>query len=492
MTAPAGIPSPTEFFGHLKWLDGRPLLDVIEPYRARLFNDALYSFDDDGRPRHNLVLAGRAKKNWKSADLILAGLYRFLVWVTPLGNDVFLLATDEGQAGDDLLLAKRLVAANDILARELDVRAKELVRRDGRGSLAILPAKDIAGAHGKTYLFVGFDEIHTYRTWDLFEALAPDPTRADCLTWVTSYASLFNSPGAPLYDLVASGKRGDDPRMLFSWYAADYTTDPDLADADPEAKANPSAAGWADPDYLAQQRRRLPSHKYRRLHLNLPGSPTGAFFDAGAVVSSIVDGRRSLPPEADVHYTAFVDMSGGSSDDATLAIAHAVGERVVVDLAVTQAGEPPFNPRKAVEKFVAILERYGVKVVTGDKYAGETFASDFRERGIEYRACRTPKSDLYEELEPLFNAGEVELLDVPKLQEQLLTLVMRGAKVDHQSGDHDDLANSVAGVVWLVSQAWRRPAVVPRIRSLGDGPPAGRAFGGQSGTGIGNWIRTGE
>ena len=76
-------PTPMDFFGHLKWLDGRPLPDVIEPYRAGILSDVLYSFDDDGRPRFNLVLAGRAKKNWKSADLVLAAFYRFFAWPSP-------------------------------------------------------------------------------------------------------------------------------------------------------------------------------------------------------------------------------------------------------------------------------------------------------------------------------------------------------------------------------------------------------------------------
>ena len=59
------LPSPIDFFAHLKWLDGKPLLDTIEPYRRELFMRALHEFNKDGTPRFNLVLAGRAKKNWK-------------------------------------------------------------------------------------------------------------------------------------------------------------------------------------------------------------------------------------------------------------------------------------------------------------------------------------------------------------------------------------------------------------------------------------------
>jgi len=446
---------PLEFFSHLNWIDGRPLMDVIEPYRRRIFTEALCSFSDDGTPNYNLVLTGRAKKNWKSADLILATLYRFLAWESPQGNDCFLLANDEGQAADDLKLAKKLIAANPLLNREVIVKQKEIERVDARGTLMILPAKDAIGAHGKTYLFVGFDEIHGYRNWDIFEALAPDPTRLDALTWITSYASIYNSPGAPLFDLMDKAKRGEDARVFFSWYSADYCTDPSVCDLTPEEKANPSMASWNNPGYLAQQRRRLPSHKFRRLHLNLPGMPDGAFYDAARVMDAVVEGRRVLRPAEGIEYSAFVDMSGGSSDDSALAISHhdkATG-RAVMDLVATQTGPPPFNPRDAVRKFADILKQYHVSAVTGDRYAGETFAQDFLEHGVSYRPAGLTKSQIYEAFEPRLNAGEIDLLDVPKLIEQLLGLVAKGAKIDHLPGDHDDLANATAGALYLV-QPW--------------------------------------
>lgn len=446
--------SPMEFFGHLQWLDGRPLTSVICHYRAELFTNALYSFRPDGTPQYNLVLAGKAKKNWKTTDLVLAAFYRFIAWESPAGYDCFILANDEDQAADDLQLAKKLIEANPPLAALLTVRAKEIERNDGRGKLKILPARDIAGSHGKTYLFVGFDEIHGYKNWDLFEALSPDPSRLDALTWVTSYASILNSPGAPLHDLVAQGKAGTDPRMLFSWYSGDYGTDPDFTSLPtPEERANPSMESWGNPGYLPQQRTRLPTHKYRRLHLNLPGAPDGAFLDADKVQECIVLGRTNLPPQADTNYMGFVDMSGGSSDDAVLAIAHRdPGGRVVLDLVEKQAGQPPFNPRAAVRKFAGLLKQYGCYRVTGDAYAGLVFVNDFADHNIAYARCGVAKTVLYEAFEPVVNAANVELLDQPNLEAQLLTLVHRGGRIDHQVGDHDDWANAAAGAVWLVQR----------------------------------------
>lgn len=447
-------PHPFGFFDGLRWLNGRALMATIEPYRRKLFETALYRFDADGWPQYNRVLSGRAKKNFKTADLTLAALYRFLAWPSTAGNDCFIIANDEEQAGDDLSLAKKLIAINPELAAEVKVYNKEIARLDGMGSLKILPAQDVLGLHGKTFLFLGFDEIHGYRNYDLFEALSPDPTRLDTLVWITSYAGLRHAEGIPLYDLLRIGKSGDDPRMLFSWYGGDFTTDPELAgdDVAPEVRANPSMVSWGNDKYLADQKRRLPTHKFRRLHLNLPGAPDGAAFNADAVIDAIVPGRKRLPPRLDRQYHGFVDMSGGSSDDATLAIASEEDGRIVLDVLVSQTGPAPFNPRHAVAKFVEILKEYGLHRVTGDRFAGETFQADFRDAGVRYDIAELTRSQLYQTFEPKLNAGLVELLDLPKLQEQLLTLVVKaGGRIDHQTGDHDDWANAAAGVVALIA-----------------------------------------
>jgi hypothetical protein len=461
-------PSPLDFFAHLQWIDGKtPLLDTIEPYRRELFLKALFTFQPDGTPQYNWVTSGRAKKNYKSADLILAGLYKLLIPPSVQGNDAYVLANDEAQAGDDLSLAKKLVRANPDLESELEILEKQIRRRDGRGAMQILPSRDVVGMHGKTAFFVGFDEIHGYRSWDIFEALAMDPTRPDSLTWVTSYDSIYNSPGNPLFDLKQQAARGEDERMLFSWYSGDLCTDPAFADLEPELRANPSMASWAGGrKYLDQQKRRLPSAKYRRLHLNLPGAPSGAFFDQGVVLAAIVVGRKQLPPMspeenrslfASPHshgYKAFVDMSGGSGDDAVLAIAHKQDGKCVLDLLVKQNGKAPFNPMLAVRKFAAHLKAFGLASVYGDAFSGNTFVSAFEAEGIAYHSCARPKSDLYESLEPALNAGEVELLDIPELQEQLLTLIAKpSGKIDHEPNGHDDWANAAAGAVFLLRSA---------------------------------------
>ena len=432
-----------QFFAKLRWLDSTPLLPRIEEYRQRIFARALDS------TLYNLVLAGRAKKNAKTLDLVLAALYSLICRESPQGSQCYILANDSEQAGDDLDLAKKLIGVNPLLERHLTIKLKSIVRKDGRGQLDILPAGDIAGSHGKTYVFCGFDEIHAYKSWDILEALQGDPTRRDALMWITSYASLYHKPGVPLYDLMAAGKAGSDSRMLFSWYAADYTTDDDLdLGGTAEEKANPSRGSWEDQGYLEQQQRRLPSHQYRRLHLNLPGLPEGSAYQLEPLLDAIARGCRHRPPEPGVVYFAFVDMSGGSNDDATLGISHLDPTgHAILDVVTNQGSRPPFDPRAAVSRFADLAKQYGVRTVYGDNYAGHTFAADFANHGLGYEPSLSSASELYEAFEVALNSRRVSLLDQPLLESQLLGLSWRGGKITHPNGEHDDWCNAAVGAL---------------------------------------------
>jgi hypothetical protein len=258
----------------------------------------------------------------------------------------------------------------------------------------------------------------------------------------------------PLFDLKQVGRAGTDPRMLFSWYSGgDLNTDPAFATLEPELRANPSFGSWADGvGYLEQQKRTLPTHRYRRLHLNLPGAPEGAVFDQGKVMACVVRGRKSLPYVEGIVYFCFVDMCGGGPDDAVICIGHEDNGRAVIDRLEQQTGSAAdrFNPDQAVCKFFNIAREYHISRLTLDGYAGLTFRYKFESYGVTAWLCPQPKHKLYDQLEPVINAGQVELLDDAKLLEQILTLVLRNGKIDHENGSHDDYANAVAGCVSLI------------------------------------------
>src|SRR5271170_472428 len=347
------------FFQRLRWIDGRPLLDTIESYRRTIFAQALDTFREDGTPAYNLVLAGRGKKNWKSADLVFAALYCTLMRRSSHGNNSLILASTEDQAGDDLELARKIIEANPELAAEFEVLQKELRLRDGSGSIRILPAGDAGGLHGKTFSFCGFDEIHNYVDWAVLEALQPDPTRQDALTWITSYDTYFGETGIPLHDLKQAGFAGTDPRMLFSWYSGDRCTDSAFVDLEPEERANPSMASWPDgAEYLEQQRRRLPAGIYRRLHLNL-GGRASAFVDM-ADWEACVDGNLR-PVLADANLLVFVGVDASVKRDSTAIVVvtfdHATQRvRVVRNFVFQPSPKDPLDFQATIEDTLRNLQ----------------------------------------------------------------------------------------------------------------------------------------
>jgi hypothetical protein len=180
-------------------------------------------------------------------------------------------------------------------------------------------------------------------------------------------------------------------------------------------------------------------------------------FVALEVVESCVGGYREMLPAAGVTYNGFVDPSGGSEDAMTLAIAHRSSrpdERVIVD-AVREV-RPPFSPSAVVDDFAVLLKSYRVSKVVGDHYGGEFVKEPFRRHGISYEVCNQPKSDLFRDMLPLLNSGQITLPQNDRLIAQIVGLerrVSRGGKdsIGHPPHGHDDVANAVAGVLGAIS-----------------------------------------
>ena len=157
----------------------------------------------------------------------------------------------------------------------------------------------------------------------------------------------------------------------------------------------------------------------------------------------------------------------------TLAIAHREDKLVVIDKLVER--KPPFSPASVVAEFARALKPYRVVKVIGDKYAGEWPREVFRSHGVTYEANAKPKNDLYIALLPLLSSQMIELVDAPRMISQIAALERRTARggrdsIDHPPNGHDDLANVVAGVASMFTNAsryitdltlgrWRRRAV---------------------------------
>ncbi|MEL7831522.1 hypothetical protein AAG604_12125 [Citromicrobium bathyomarinum] len=196
-----------------------------------------------------------------------------------------------------------------------------------------------------------------------------------------------------------------------------------------------------------------------------------------ACVSPGIYERAAVPG---VLYKGFVDPSGGSADSMTLAIAHSEtdpeGNSIAVLDAVREV-KPPFSPDAVVAEFCDVLKSYACASVTGDRFGGEFAREPFRKHGIDYELSEKVRSDLYRELLPALNSGRADLLDHEKLVNQIVSLerrVPRSGKesIDHAPGAHDDLANAVAGAIWLAIENKSRGSAWVAIRSRNRKSPA--------------------
>ena len=365
---------------------------------------------------------------------------------------VAVIAADRRQARVVLRYIMGLLRAVPSLAALIDVETAESVSLTNRVAIEVHTA-GFRTSRRYTLAAVLADEIAFWRSED--DSAAPDieilrALRPGLSSLPSSMLLLASSPYArrgALWDAFKRHYGRDDARVLV-WRGTteqmNPTIDPaiiaEAREADPEAAAA---------EYDAQFR-----------------CDIAAFVARDVVDAATIPGRHELQYRSGVRYAAFVDPSGGSADSMTLAIAHKEDGLVVLD--VVREVRPPFGPDSVVQDFAATLRAYGLRSVTGDRYAGEWPRERFRVHGIDYKLSDKPKSDLYRDMLPLLNSGQVELLDLSRLAAQLIGLERRTARsgrdsIDHAPGAHDDIANAVAGALLSVSAAEPQPTRYIRL-----------------------------
>ena len=95
----------------------------------------------------------------------------------------------------------------------------------------------------------------------------------------------------------------------------------------------------------------------------------------------------------------------------------------------------------------------------------------FAAHGVKYEPAERTKSELYLALLPGLNSAAVELLDLPRLSQQLCGLERRSARggrdsVDHAVGQKDDLANAVAGCLVMLGTGRAALSPLERFKAL--------------------------
>jgi hypothetical protein len=181
----------------------------------------------------------------------------------------------------------------------------------------------------------------------------------------------------------------------------------------------------------------------------------GQLLDDLTIEANVDYGRPlELPPRPELFYRAFTDASGGRSDYYGLAIGHKEHDRFIVD--VVRGVAPPFDPSVVTKEFADLIKQYRCYEVHGDFYAAAWTESAWRQCAINYTRSELAKSEIYLAVVPLFTRGVVNMPDHTRLIRELRLLERHTHRsgrdtVDHGKGGHDDHANSLCGLLHLLS-----------------------------------------
>jgi hypothetical protein len=380
-----------------------------------------------GKSRGESVMAAYIAGLCDHSDVLAPGERGVLLCIAP----------DQRQAKIVLDYCEAAFAGSAALSQLVNNRTQDALELANRVSIEVRAAS-FRRLRGPTYVGILADEAAFWASADDGSANAD----ADILAAVRPGLA---TTGGPL--IIASSpyaRKGE----LFELHRDHYGPDGDariLVAQGPSRLFNPSL-----PQSVVDRALARDPAAARAEYLGQFRDDLEAYVSLDVVQACIDVGVTDRPPSILTDYFAFCDPSGGRADAMTLAIAHAEGERAVIDL--IRETRPPFNPEEVVVAFAEDMKRYRCHSAKADRYAAEWVRTAFARHGIDLRPSDASKSDLYASLLPALNSGQVRLPDNGRLVAQLVALERRTARsgkdsIDHPPNGSDDVANAVAGAV---------------------------------------------
>lgn len=352
---------------------------------------------------------------------------------------VLVISADRKQARTVFRYVTGFLHSNPMLEALISREDKESIELSNRAVIEIGTAS-FRSTRGYTLAAVIADEIAFWRNdesanpdREIINALRP------ALATLNGKLIALSSPYSKKGELWEHFRRyyGQDHESVIVAKAPSKLMNPNLPDRVIEqAKERDLAAALAE--YEAEFRNDIES-----------------FIDVEVLHRAARSEPETLPHRAGNSYFAFADPNGGGADGYALAIGHKEKSgKVVIDLVTERARS---NPATVTQEYAEILKRYGISKITGDRYAGEWVANEFRRNGISYIFADKNRSEIYLDCLAMLNAGQIELPPSEKAIRQFQNLERRTSRagrdtIDHPKGLHDDLANALAGASVVVGQ----------------------------------------
>lgn len=403
-----------------------------------------------GRVAELWCIKGRRGGGSRIAGMVAAYAAGFMAPGVPVapGEEALVVsvAPTTRQAAKAMRYARGFIASSPVLSASVEGETQAEIRLEGDVVLTTRAA-DTDTIRGDTVVAAIFDEVAFWAgensanpDVEIYNAIAPSLLTTNGI--IIGISSPYAQRGL-LYEKYRRHYGKNDPRALVVM-APTWVLNPTIP------RDHPFIVSRYEEDPVAAAAEMGEGFR----------TDVETFVSRQAVEACVSEGVYERPRLRSVRYSAFVDAAGGSGKDSfTLAIGHTEAGRAVLDL--VRERKPPFAPEAVVEEYAELMRSYGITRAEADRWGSEWVREAFRRHRIVVDQCAKPKSDLYRDMLPAINSRQVDLLDVPRLLTQIMSLersTSRGGRdtIDHPPNGNDDVANAVAGLVGMVGTGRRR------------------------------------
>lgn len=413
--------------------DGQLWGDIAAPFQ---WEDAEAIFADEAPRWHYLT---RPRGGSKTTDLAGVSLAWLATMAAP-GARGYVFAGDKDQAALLTDAASGLVDRTPELRGVVKVDSYKIT--GSNGATVEVRAADGGGAFGLRPAFIVADELAQW-----------EETRRPRRLWTAIVSALAKVPGCRFVCLTSAG----EPAHWSAKVLADAKAHPDRW----HVNEVPGPLPWVDVADLEAQG--LRESEYARLHLNQwTQSEDRLVSAADLLAAAVLDGEQE--PLGGVRYLVSVDL-GLVNDKTVVAVGHAeptspepgAPARVIIDSLRRWRGKrlKPVDIGE-VEAYLSLTaKRYNRAKILADPWQAAGMIQRLQAQGVRCDPYPFTSSSTGRIGQALHLALRNRLLWLPD-DEELLTELARvrlretgigQARLDHDSGDHDDQAVAIAIIV---------------------------------------------
>lgn len=419
---------------------------VLEWWQKDLILKPLfYETDPDGRWKYDVALIGMPKKGGKST--LGGGIGVFVMYCGEDGGEVIVAANDKDQASQIIYTKiSRAIDLNPKLRRGVQ-NMKGFIEIGSSHTTCRCIAHQHESAAGLNPNLTLFDELWGFADRKFYDELTPVPTRENPLVVIVTYAG--HQTTGLLWDLYQDGMAGEDlvqvPDGLEVYVKRGFNDDRMFM-----FWSHENLASWVTDEYLARQKRRLPTNVYQRLHENRWAPLEAGFITRQDILKALRESwKYQLQPRPTQKYFIAVDL-GLRHDRTAMAIVHFNGKDQNVYLDQLQVWEgtkdDPVSIMEVERALIQAANKFG-------RHSGVTIVIDPWQMEATIQKLRgfynvlpfnfnSDMTHLSETLVTLFRNERIVIYKDERLLEELGQVyakqTARGWRIDHASGQRND------------------------------------------------------